>query len=1273
MKKLMIFCFVICLASLSLAFTPQELFDQVDTASVQLVSSSLKDYSPEDLQTLLSLRNSEGDNFLNAIIRLKAESIALFLLEKGADAFEVAAGESAFSLACALNLSDFAISSVERLQSFDGAQEVYWTGAFEAMKNGDTRLLRLLLEKAVRYRANSSVQAQEALVEAVKNQDAFLMLDLLRSGANLDATDRSGMSSLMISIKNGDNRSALPLVFLGANRNLQDQRGYTAGMFAVERENLEVLGLLLEKDIDLPLKTLGDKDIMDFAIAKNNETAISMLLSEAIAQKRYYILSDWVARLEERRDRKADSIALKMTADRKKLLNELAAALTEYDNALVKDPQNALAVLGRADVFFLMKLYETAFEEYQRAKELYAFYSEAWLGLAKTRMQLADMNPETGQRKGAYEQAREEAKRALEINESYCEAHFYHGMILMRLADYQTGKPREETLKYAIEQFDKAIALNSSYTPAFEAKGDTLRRLSEFKKALDAYAAYLKIDPERLEIYEKRGDTYLEMAETEKAKSKTNEEIANYKSAIAEFEKVVRVDTENERVWKKVGNTYGALQDIAAAEARKARLNGEYKKQDEQEAEAKTYAVKAAEAYKRYLEILERKKIEDDLEIREKLGFSLFYRQDPNEALSVLSAVLERLPGRYACVVGIAMCQLELENYEAALSFFLQASQDERYDTYAAFLHAETLFALARYAEAKAIYEKAVDLRDQKEKGLKIGEVWYQLAFIAAREGRFEDSIALVNKAIQDNPNFAKAYFFKGEELFKHEKYAEALPALIKAVSLDGAYAEKAQWESKAEHVDGVFLKAKGEKDYWTAYAFLKTAIGYDDEARKYDPKSLKALTRYSRNSLDETAYLLEIGDSANALKRAQTLSGVLKSAVLERTFKNRGEVVVPYVQSVYMETRISKKITASEISRSPLLKTDGRIDDCFQLCADLLKEQDKNAAGWMALGLVYELREQIPFAVVCLNNAYEIDPKNGLYILLLSGYHLRNAQAAEALTLLSALPETFAWEPGLWFESYAQAERERLLAEAAMRQREFDGVRDHYERAFERIETYYQDHRMVEAIQESDAIFTIQKNIREKAEQLINLKKTERAYELLKLGLGPQKGVNAVMRGRLSLLAGKGAFYLGRLSEAEALLDVAKKDLPKDSEPLLMQGYVYLEQGRAIKALPELEKALKLSVAGGTETAPILTGLGIAYFDLYLEENTESRLSNAFYYTNRAYAAAPQNVMNLVFKGDLLLSERFRDLAASVYCLALQYLPESSIILNKLSRLKEQ
>ncbi|MDD8042075.1 MAG: hypothetical protein PHT42_10470, partial [Thermotogota bacterium] len=66
MKKLMIFCFVICLATLNLAFTPQELFDQVDTAPVQLVSSSLKAYSPEDLQALLALRNSEGDSFLNA-------------------------------------------------------------------------------------------------------------------------------------------------------------------------------------------------------------------------------------------------------------------------------------------------------------------------------------------------------------------------------------------------------------------------------------------------------------------------------------------------------------------------------------------------------------------------------------------------------------------------------------------------------------------------------------------------------------------------------------------------------------------------------------------------------------------------------------------------------------------------------------------------------------------------------------------------------------------------------------------------------------------------------------------------------------------------------------------------------------------------------------------------------------------------------------------------------------------------------------------------------
>ena len=318
MKTLTIFCFVICLATLNLAFTPQELFDHVDTAPVQLVSSSLKAYSPEDLQTLLALRNSEGVSFLNAIIRLKAEAIALFLLESGADAFEVAAGESAFSLACALGLSEFAISAVERLQTFDGAQEVYWTGAFEAMKNGDNRLLRLLLEKAVRYRANSSVQAQEALIESVKNQNAFLMLDLLRSGANFDATDRSGMTSLMISINNGDNRSALPLIFLGANRNLQDQRGYTAGMFAVEMGNLEVLGLLLEKDIDLSLKTVDSKDIMDFAIAKNNETAISMLLSEAVSQKRYYILSDWVARLEAHRDRKADSVALKMAADRKK-------------------------------------------------------------------------------------------------------------------------------------------------------------------------------------------------------------------------------------------------------------------------------------------------------------------------------------------------------------------------------------------------------------------------------------------------------------------------------------------------------------------------------------------------------------------------------------------------------------------------------------------------------------------------------------------------------------------------------------------------------------------------------------------------------------------------------------------------------------------------------------------------------------------------------------------------------------------------------------------
>ena len=113
MKKLSIFWFVICLAALCFALTPQELFDRVDKEPVSRLSSSLEKLSPEDLKTLLALRNAEGDSFLNAIVRLKAEPLALYLLKNGADAFEVAAGETAFSLACVLDLWDFAISAIE--------------------------------------------------------------------------------------------------------------------------------------------------------------------------------------------------------------------------------------------------------------------------------------------------------------------------------------------------------------------------------------------------------------------------------------------------------------------------------------------------------------------------------------------------------------------------------------------------------------------------------------------------------------------------------------------------------------------------------------------------------------------------------------------------------------------------------------------------------------------------------------------------------------------------------------------------------------------------------------------------------------------------------------------------------------------------------------------------------------------------------------------------------------------------------------------------------
>jgi len=143
-------------------------------------------------------------------------------------------------------------------------------------------------------------------------------------------------------------------------------------------------------------------------------------------------------------------------------------------------------------------------------------------------------------------------------------------------------------------------------------------------------------------------------------------------------------------------------------------------------------------------------------------------------------------------------------------------------------------------------------------------------------------------------------------------------------------------------------------------------------------------------------------------------------------------------------------------------------------------------------------------------------------------------------------------------------------------------------------------------------------------------------------------------------------------LSGAEKLLKSAQADLPKNSAPYAVLGYVYLERNEPRKALRELEKALTLAQNEGSDTSPILTGLALAYFALYLEEKTESQLSSAFFYTNRAYAAAPQNVRNLVFKGDILLSENFKDLAASVYCLALQYLPEHSTIFEKLTQIKK-
>ncbi len=147
-------------------------------------------------------------------------------------------------------------------------------------KAGDLEGVKLFLSAGIS--PDSPGDGYTALLEATRRGHDKIALELINAGANVQAKDPYGVTSLMFSCITGSGDSALKLMQSGADVNTRDTDGRTALIEALTTENdipAEVIKALISKGADVNVKIAGGTTPLMIAIYY--DPAIVRMLVEA--------------------------------------------------------------------------------------------------------------------------------------------------------------------------------------------------------------------------------------------------------------------------------------------------------------------------------------------------------------------------------------------------------------------------------------------------------------------------------------------------------------------------------------------------------------------------------------------------------------------------------------------------------------------------------------------------------------------------------------------------------------------------------------------------------------------------------------------------------------------------------------------------------------------------------------------------------------------------------------------------------------------------------
>ena len=225
--------------------------------------------------------------------------------------------------------------------------------------------------------------------------------------------------------------------------------------------------------------------------------------------QRPYLWQDKVIALDKL-NRESDALATSQTV------------LLHYDKALEATPQNTDLWLGQAMFMQQLRYYAEALNSYQKAIAISQDKATAWIGKSKLLLELEE-----------YQEAALAIEQALKLAPDSFIAWHLKGQILQK---------SQQDLADAVVAYDKAIAINQQYFPAWRDRSTILLSQNQPTKAIESLQKSVSLAPQDL-------DSWLNLAQALQRNQKIEE-------AVQAIDRAIVLQPRNSKFWLEKGSLW---------------------------------------------------------------------------------------------------------------------------------------------------------------------------------------------------------------------------------------------------------------------------------------------------------------------------------------------------------------------------------------------------------------------------------------------------------------------------------------------------------------------------------------------------------------------------------------------------------------------------------------------------------------------------------------------------------------------------------------------